>query len=98
MQKKHIFLALTLFLTCFNVGLSQNIGVGTSTPVEKLHVAGTFRVDDLQTALAASAATDKMVWVDANGKVYSFPAGTPGKVLGVNGTGILAWLDQGMST
>ncbi len=87
------------FLLITNIGFlsAQNIGVGTSSPAEKLHVAGTFRVDDLQTALAASATTDKMVWVDANGKVYSFPAGAAGKILGVNGAGILAWLDPGLA-
>ncbi|MBX7240815.1 MAG: hypothetical protein K1X92_03630 [Bacteroidia bacterium] len=95
MLKQNLFL-LFLVLTCYSV-FAQNIGVGTSTPAEKLHVAGTLRVDDLQTSIAASAVTDKMVWVDANGKVYSFPAGTPGKILGVNGAGLITWLDQGMS-
>ncbi|MBX7243221.1 MAG: hypothetical protein K1X92_15860, partial [Bacteroidia bacterium] len=99
MKNTKVLTSLVLLLITNTAFLSaQNVGVGTSSPVEKLHVAGSLRVDDLQTSLAASAATDKMVWVDANGKVYSFPAGTPGKILGVNGTGILAWLDQGMSS
>lgn len=75
----------------------QNVGVGTNSPLEKLHVAGTLRVDNLQTSAPATATTDKVVWVDANGKVYSFPAGSAGKLLGVNGAGLLAWLDPGLA-
>lgn len=72
---------------------SQNVGIGTATPLEKLHVVGTFRVDDLQTATPPTLSTDKLVWTDVNGKVYAFPAGAIGKVVGIDGTGILAWLD-----
>ena len=79
------------------MGFAQNVGIGTSTPAEKLHVAGSLRADDLQTAVPTAAATDKVVWVDANGKVYSFPTGAIGKVLGVNGAGVLAWLNPGLS-
>lgn len=75
----------------------QNVGVGTNNPLEKLHVAGSLRVDDLQTSVPAGAVTDKVVWVDASGKVYSFPAGAAGKILGVNGAGVLAWLNPGVS-
>ena len=94
----------TRFLTLFsafalmgNFALGQNVGIGTNTPLEKLHVAGSLRVDDLQTAAPAAATTDKVVWVDANGKAYSFPAGAAGKILGVNGAGVLAWLNPGVA-
>ncbi len=93
---KKILLSFLLALLITN-SYAQNVGIGTSTPAEKLHVAGSLRADDLQTAVPTAAASDKVVWVDANGKVYSFPTGAIGKVLGVNGAGVLAWLNPGLS-
>lgn len=96
MKKKRLLFLLSIPFLSLSV-VAQNVGIGTNLPQEKLHVAGALRVDDLQTALATASVTDKMVWVDANGKVYSFPAGSAGKVLGVNGAGVLAWLNPGVS-
>ena len=93
------YLRLLILFSPLMIGIvyGQNIGVGTNTPQEKLHISGTLRVDDLQTSAPATTTTDKVVWVDANGKVYSFPAGSAGKILGVNGAGLLAWLDPGLA-
>lgn len=90
MQFKLIFLCLTCSLL-FNAS-AQNVGIGTNTPQEKLHVAGTTRINALITATAPSATSDKVTWTDNNGTVYSFPTGTSGKVLGINPAGILSWL------
>ena len=95
MKNKYVLIFSSLFFG-LNV-YAQNVGVGTSTPAEKLHIAGSLRADDLQTPVPTAAASDKVVWVDANGKVYSFPTGAIGKVLGVNGAGVLAWLNPGLS-
>jgi len=42
---KSLLLAVFLFTT--GIGYTQNIGVGTKTPLSKLHVAGDLRVDSL---------------------------------------------------
>ncbi|MBX7242290.1 MAG: hypothetical protein K1X92_11125, partial [Bacteroidia bacterium] len=78
------------------ISYAQNVGIGTASPTEKLHVAGGAKVDDLSVPTSVSATTDKVVWTDASGKLYAFPAGTPGKILGLNASGVLAWLDPGL--
>lgn len=97
MKKFTSSLPLLCLIFLYGISPAQNVGIGTNSPAEKLHVAGSLRVDDLQSATNAAAATDKIVWVDANGKVYSFPAGLPGRVLGMSGTGVLAWLNPGVA-
>jgi hypothetical protein len=60
---------------------AQNVGIGTATPAEKLHVAGTARVNSL-------ASTDTtVVLADFNGKLLALPAGTSGQVLTSQGAG-----------
>lgn len=73
----------------------QNVGIGTSSPLEKLHVAGTLRVDALATA-AAAAVGSKVVYVDTNGKVYALPTGSPGMVLGLDASGIPIWINPSL--
>lgn len=73
---------------------AQNVGIGTATPLEKLHVAGNVRVNPL-----AGVGT-RMVGADANGTLIIVPAGTNGQVLTQTGTGpawqpITAWLTTG---
>lgn len=77
----------------FSSLIAQNVGIGTSSPLTRLHVAGTFRVDALQTPAIPSAITDKVVWTDVNGQLYSFSVGAIGQVLGVNALGVIDWLD-----
>lgn len=60
---------------------SQNVGIGTSTPMEKLHVAGNLRVDGL------AGANDRLVAADANGTLFPVAAGLPGQVLVQGATG-----------
>ncbi len=72
---------------------AQNVGIGTNTPQEKLHVAGTTRINSLATATTPSAVSDKVTWTDNNGTMYAFPTGAVGKVLGINPSGIIAWIN-----
>lgn len=41
---KYVFSTL-LLLTLVLMGISQNVGIGTTTPTEKLHVLGNLRFD-----------------------------------------------------
>lgn len=88
---------IKLFILCFSFSLlfnalAQNVGIGISNPQEKLHIAGTTRINALTSSTSPTSISDKMIWTDNNGTVYAFPTATPGKVLGINPSGILAWL------
>lgn len=54
---------------------SQNVGIGTSTPLAKLHVAGNARINTL-----AGVGT-RVVGSDANGTLINIAAGSNGQVL-----------------
>lgn len=86
-----------LSILCFSFSLlfntsAQNVGIGISNPQEKLHVAGTTRINSLSLATSPTSPADKVTWTDSNGTVYAFPTAAAGKVLGINPSGILAWL------
>lgn len=90
-----------MLLACFG-GISlhahwvsgQNVGIGTASPAEKLHIAGTLRVDALS-ATTPSTNASRMLYADGVGKVYSLPTGATGLVLGINPAGEPAWLNPG---
>ncbi|MEO6252237.1 MAG: hypothetical protein ABIO79_02995, partial [Ferruginibacter sp.] len=44
---KKILISMLLFC-CLHNGIAQNVGIGTLTPVQKLHVAGTIRTTALE--------------------------------------------------
>lgn len=70
-----------------------NIGVGTSTPLNKLHVAGSIQmVDGNQQAgyVPASDVNGKMTWTNINTLVNGLPTGTSGQTLRHNGTNWVA--------
>ncbi|MDW8303105.1 MAG: hypothetical protein RML38_11640, partial [Bacteroidia bacterium] len=77
---KRKVLLFTLLGLAANVGLkAQNVGIGTATPTQKLHVSdgtspntATIQVSGLSStsALAAGAAPYRVVMVDANGVMY----------------------------
>ncbi len=78
----HFFILFILLYTFSNECLfSQNVGIGTSTPLEKLHVNGNVRVDGL-----ASSDTS-IVLSDFDGKLINIEAGTTGQVLTSQGPG-----------
>src|SRR5678816_1374081 len=77
----------------------RNVGVGTSNPQNKLHVAGGFRLDTLTGVNGAG-----LLKHDANGVVYGIKfSGNPTDVLrgdgtfGSGGAGSVGWLLNGNS-
>lgn len=97
MKKLLLFLILLLSLGKVH---AQNVGIGTSTPATKLHVAGTsstLRLEGISSTLggtnivAATASTDKIVYVNSNGDFNALPSGVAGQVLTLNGSAIPTW-------
>jgi hypothetical protein len=77
-MKYLIFLFVTLTTGVF----AQNVGIGTNTPQEKLHVNGAIRSDSLSN-------TDTNVVVsDVNGTLINLETGTAGQVLTSQGPGL----------
>lgn len=72
-----------LFFTCTALLTNaQNVGIGTATPSEKLHVAGSgngLRIDGLSSTgtFTGNGTPLKAVFVDANGSLVKGGAGTP---------------------
>lgn len=64
-----------------HLGYSQNVGIGTNAPAEKLHVDGNVRINTL-----AGAGT-RVVGSDANGTLNNVAAGNTGEVLMQTPTG-----------
>ncbi|MFN8395733.1 MAG: hypothetical protein U0176_13935 [Bacteroidia bacterium] len=67
-------------LLCLYLGLSvgafaQNVGIGTSNPQERLHVAGELRVDGL------AGSDDRVVTASTLGNLQAMLPGTAGQVL-----------------
>lgn len=70
------------------LGNNADVGIGTSTPARKLHVAGSstgVRFEGLGTGgsfiTTPSATTDRILYADANGDLRAITSGTTGQVL-----------------
>jgi hypothetical protein len=89
--------AFALFILSASVSTAQNVGIGISTPLQKLHIGGnsnTIRVDGLSssgTMFGAPAASERLVFVTGNGDLKALSNGTSGQVLTISGSGMPAW-------
>jgi hypothetical protein len=82
-----------IFLVQINIAQGQNVGIGTATPMEKLHINGNIQVDGL-----ASADTN-VVLSNFDGKLINLNAGNAGEVLTSQGAGRAPiWAAAGAAT
>jgi hypothetical protein len=93
------FFPLVFICLYCTVATAQNVGIGTSTPLNKLHVAGGLRLDTL-----TGVNGNGIVTHDANGVIYGLKfSGNINDVLRGNGTfgsggaGSVGWLLNGNS-
>ena len=79
---KKYFLLFTFYFSLSHNAQSQNVGIGTNNPLNKLHVAGGFRLDTLVDVGGAG-----LLRHDANGVVYGIKfSGNINDVLRGDGT------------
>lgn len=78
---KNFALSLVLLLSLFSLVHGQNVGIGITNPVEKLHVNGFIRSNSL------ASADSNIVLSDVNGKLINLAPGTNGQVLRSRGPG-----------
>jgi hypothetical protein len=63
-------ITVLLFIAAHKMAMAQNIGIGTTTPAEKLHVAGNIKADTVKPnaiKLTPNAGTGKILTSDATG-------------------------------
>lgn len=83
---------LFFFLLSFPLVISaQNVGIGLTNPLEKLHVAGNLRVNNLANT------SDQLIYADVNGTLQLIGPGLAGQVLTSNGTGVAPGWANGSS-
>ena len=88
-MKKAAFIC-TIFVICISDGVkAQNVGIGTNTPSEKLHVVGGARITSL------NGGTYRLVQSDINGVLNNITDGTSGQFLTTSGAGMLSWANGG---
>lgn len=75
LMKLRILAAAFLLVFCFQFGKAQNVGIGTTNPLDRLHVAGAVRVNSL------TGTGNRVVGSNANGTLINIAAGTNGQVL-----------------
>ena len=84
-MKNTIALAACTALFISGAVNAQNVGIGTATPSEKLHVVGGARITDL------SGTGNRLVQSNATGVLSNIADGTSGQVLTTDGAGVLSF-------
>src|SRR5262245_4290185 len=92
----------TILLFVFGISgihAQQNIGIGTVNPMQKLHISGagnTLRIEGIGTGgsflAAPTLSTQRLLFANTNGDIYSIPAGSNGNVMTINSSGIIQWM------
>jgi hypothetical protein len=82
MTPKIYFFTLCLSLINLTSTIAQNVGIGTASPQDKLHINGGYlRIDTL------SSLDSNVVLSDVNGRLINLESGTTGQVLTSQGPG-----------
>ena len=88
-QNRYPLLVFLFSLLSFPL-LAQNVGIGTATPLDRLHVNGSIRSD------ALASADSNVVLSDVNGRLINLDAGSAGDILVSQGAGRApAWSTAG---
>ena len=83
--KLRAVIILLALLTINEQGFAQNVGIGTATPTEKLHVQGGARITSL------SGIGNRLVQSNATGVLSNVADGGAGDVLMTDGAGNYTW-------
>lgn len=81
-MKSKAILLLVIGLASFSYSFAQNVGIGTNSPQDKLHVDGYLRSNAL-----ISTSDTLVTLASPNGRIITASAGNSGQVLTSNGTG-----------
>ena len=85
---KHFIILSVAFMSGY-ICSAQNVGIGTTSPSEKLHVVGNIRTDTIKSnaiRFTPNAAVGKVLTSDANGNASWQTAGA-GSIIATNGLG-----------
>lgn len=92
-MKKRVIVSLSLLIS--QISFAQNVGIGTNSPVEKLHVAGNIRTDTVKPnalKITTGAGSGKVLTSDGSGNA-SWQATSNNSAAGNGNLGYGVWGD-----